>query len=658
MARERRPAQASTTSSRKRTRQEDEADDDVPAASSSKRSNREPSPSKHVIFKRRLESGPTRSRADHRHQSPVRGAMRSAQTAAEEAQHDEEDDDEDESRYIQSEVADADLNEDQYELAPDPLEEWTIGDDLGATSLHHPETAGSSKKPAVRSKKQTVERQSYTLRIPHDKIDYTGQAPQSPTTPEDTEEDEPSTKTSRAGSRTPSVSRAQGPKSGPSSPAATAGRSLPPAPLNDDSVCTNLHKLRDAVKAFADSFPAPETSNADVFSQLLKPGNEQTVRYIGFLALGGKDGEDSWKQLLSDHECQKALVFGIIGRALKESVFGELWFGATEKQHKELSDLEESSVDLDERCLEFAKHDNDQANVMSLLKAKAKVVVQLEKLLQPLAAIQAARPGARRLLTPVSLNTPALATVVSMAADLSRAMRLMGHVVYYWPPTFKDEEFEPARMESNNLKYMIEKSPYEKKEMHGRVRAVLLPNRADRSEAIVRVVCFPGLVAYKQGGGAMGVRLLEEEGRRERNSHVPADVREVDSRRARHGGITEESGFRSKVICKAVVHLEWGKQRLLTKEAGTSAHLDAMRDHSNNYEEDRNGFKELFDIFLQRNSCLNCGGLGHRAGSCPNPSRGTRGMAWNPITLGTAALQKPEKAAGPAAGAISRPSSG
>lgn len=222
--------------------------------------------------------------------------------------------------------------------------------------------------------------------------------------------------------------------------------------------------------------------------------------------------------------------------------------------------------------------------------------MQLEKLLKPLAALQ----GNGQV--PVSLDMPALATIVSTAADLSRSMRLAGDVVYYWQPTFKDEEFEPARMEGHNLRYMIENIPYEKREMHGRVRAALLPGSEHKSEAIVRVVCFPGLVAYRQGGSDLGDQLLrEDEARHVASSrNLPHDVRMVQDRQARHDGITRDSGFRSKVICKAIVHLHWGKQRLLTREAGTSAHLDAVRDHSNKYEEDRRGFKELFDIFSRR----------------------------------------------------------
>ena len=193
----------------------------------------------------------------------------------------------------------------------------------------------------------------------------------------------------------------------------------------------------------------------------------------------------------------------------------------------------------------------------------------------------------------------ALKQIVTRAASISRHIRMMNNVVYYWPPTFKDEEFEPTRMECLNIREMIHTSPYEKREEKGRVRANLLPHQDDRNEAIVRVVCFPGLVAYRKGGGALGKKELADEDRKERSSRDPEDVRHHRERVRKQDGISINSGFRSKVICKAVVHLQWGKQRLLTKEAGTSAHLDAVRDYSDKYEKNRKGHRELYDIYLE-----------------------------------------------------------
>lgn len=188
-----------------------------------------------------------------------------------------------------------------------------------------------------------------------------------------------------------------------------------------------------------------------------------------------------------------------------------------------------------------------------------------------------------------------LHSIVLHAGQLTRMMRLASDVVYYWPPTFKDEEFEPGRMEALNLTKMIEESPYEKKaDANGRDRAILKEGKEDQSEAIVRVVCFPGLVAYRQFGGDLAKKEIAAEKRQD--DHVPADVR-AHRRRAGEEELTEQQGIRSKVIRKSLVLLQWGQQRLLTKEAGTSSHIDAVRDDKmDKYDQDYRGFVELYTL--------------------------------------------------------------
>lgn len=242
----------------------------------------------------------------------------------------------------------------------------------------------------------------------------------------------------------------------------------------------------------------------------------------------------------------------------------------------------------------YVDEERTDAAQLSLKKAIVKLSLQLEQLILPFWKI-CGRTGS--LLA--QDDRKALFEIVSIAADLSRWLRRVPHTVYYWPPTFKDEEFEPARMECLNLEYMTTHSPYNKKGSHGRERAELAKGEEARGEAIVRVVCFPGLVAYRQGGGALAQQLLEDESARP--DHAPPDVK-ARERLARRGAdaLTGNEGFRTKIICKSVVHLVWGKQRLLTREAGTSAHIDAMRDQSQKYENDYQGFKELYDIFRER----------------------------------------------------------
>jgi len=156
---------------------------------------------------------------------------------------------------------------------------------------------------------------------------------------------------------------------------------------------------------------------------------------------------------------------------------------------------------------------------------------------------------------------------------------------------------------------MIRESPYElKKQPNGQNRSVL-KGATEKAEAIVRITAFPGLVAHRQGGGLLAKELLRTEQLKDQTSKVnlPPDVRQLRQMTA-EPPLTGNEGFRTRVICKSVVHLQWGQQRLLTKEAGTSRHLDAMRDGGMaKYENDRNGFVELFDYFLDKHPDLDRG---------------------------------------------------
>lgn len=189
------------------------------------------------------------------------------------------------------------------------------------------------------------------------------------------------------------------------------------------------------------------------------------------------------------------------------------------------------------------------------------------------------------------------------AAKTARAMRTARDVVYYWPPTLKDEEFESARMECLNLGEMIRQSPYDRQEVDGRNRPVLREGRREESQAIVRVVCFPGVQAFRQGGGELARQQLAAELGRVDADGAPPDVVAMRRRAVNRYGkpYTGNEGIRTRVISKGVVLLQWGQQRLLTKEAGTSVHVDAMRKgEMRKYEDDAAGHVELYPLFEER----------------------------------------------------------
>ena len=247
----------------------------------------------------------------------------------------------------------------------------------------------------------------------------------------------------------------------------------------------------------------------------------------------------------------------------------------------------------------FVAPSQETANKSHLEETCATVAARLDTMLAPLLGQKKPANASER--------RKGLYDIVFFAGRLSRIMRQAPDVVYYWPPTFKDEEFEPSRMECLNLKNMILDSPYEKKEVQGIERAVVREaHKGPNTEAIVKVVCFPGLVAYRQYGGETGAKEIAAENNRG-GIREPDDVRRARQYRVKNGveQIPDPNahGFRSRVVCKSVVYLTWGKQRLLTREAGTSAHIDAVREGPagmKKYEDDYSKYKELYDIAESR----------------------------------------------------------
>ena len=86
---------------------------------------------------------------------------------------------------------------------------------------------------------------------------------------------------------------------------------------------------KERIRQFANGLPFTlQKAKSDVLSHILQPQNEQLVRYIGCISMGGGKGEQSWKELLTDHASRKAMFWGVMGKALKENIFDELYFGA------------------------------------------------------------------------------------------------------------------------------------------------------------------------------------------------------------------------------------------------------------------------------------------------------------------------------------------
>lgn len=110
---------------------------------------------------------------------------------------------------------------------------------------------------------------------------------------------------------------------------------------NDEAICKQLDDLKSMVREFVSGFKTrPEHARTDVLSQLFRPESELLVRYIGSIALGGGKGSEGWQELLADEASCKAVVWGVVGKALKENVFDQLYFGAWPELEAKLQTLE------------------------------------------------------------------------------------------------------------------------------------------------------------------------------------------------------------------------------------------------------------------------------------------------------------------------------
>jgi len=121
-------------------------------------------------------------------------------------------------------------------------------------------------------------------------------------------------------------------------------------PDRDDKVCEAMHHIRSLIWVFAGDLlhtldPRQTSQALNVWLSDVNFG--PTFRYVGMLAMGGPLGEKGWDIMLADRQCLQALVLGVLGRALKEHVFGALWFGGSEKEIKQLEALEIKGAEMD-----------------------------------------------------------------------------------------------------------------------------------------------------------------------------------------------------------------------------------------------------------------------------------------------------------------------
>lgn len=173
-----------------------------------------------------------------------------------------------------------------------------------------------------------------------------------------------------------------------------------------------------------------------------------------------------------------------------------------------------------------------------------RLTIQLEKLLHPI----------RELHHNIDLQcgnyTKGLQAIVAEAVYINQMIRMNGNVVYFFQPVFKDEEFDPFRMECQNLRAIQSTCPMEILDDDNQVIPGVDPHGDPTDIALVRIVCSNGCVAWRKGGGSYGERLLADEAETPDHS-LPPELQGVRPRNEFYGRvITKDDGLRTKVVAK------------------------------------------------------------------------------------------------------------
>lgn len=208
-------------------------------------------------------------------------------------------------------------------------------------------------------------------------------------------------------------------------------------------------------------------------------------------------------------------------------------------------------------------------------KSVKRVTLQLQKLLAPIYDLSHRTKRVAETDSESPVYTDTLQDIVLIAVRMNHFIRITGDVVYHFEPVFKDEEFDPSRMDCFNLKYMQQECPWSGSDdedstdddideeggddENGAGEEGKEPGRDPTDIALVRVLCSLGCIAHRQGGAELGRRLLAADEGKPDLSLAP----EVRSRRPRNEYrgriIKEDDGYRSKTLAKvrhtAVCHL-------------------------------------------------------------------------------------------------------
>ncbi|KAI9705881.1 MAG: hypothetical protein M1836_005287 [Candelina mexicana] len=324
-------------------------------------------------------------------------------------------------------------------------------------------------------------------------------------------------------------------------------------PLSDQELTSSIRTLKHFLKDWCNTYftyklPSNPTTNPNSNSSStnsalnlhhLSKISPELISYANHIALG----HPNWEDLFLIPAQRAALVYGILGKVLEVWVFGPLLFGATKSQTRALEALEKVTSNIDGfkrtslRCHIIKALLSNRTVPPRFHSTLENLTLRTYTMLLPLFEPDPATPSRPSWWSPSPSPTepiypPARQTcILSLHRILTHAARIainmrLEETIYYFTPLAKNTAYAPGSMHVLNAAAEME-GDGKRIEKHN-------DNSGDDDDddgsgeegerAVVKIACFPQIVAYRKGNGREG------------------------------GG---EDGFRTRVICRADVWLRW-----------------------------------------------------------------------------------------------------
>ncbi|KAI9719428.1 MAG: hypothetical protein M1812_003499 [Candelaria pacifica] len=373
---------------------------------------------------------------------------------------------------------------------------------------------------------------------------------------EDKDEVASTTPSDDSSSSTSTASNHQAPTGPPESSLLTAAQPHALLPRSDQEYSEAIHTLKHFSKVWCNTYFTyklifASKPNSHFNLPELANMSPELITYANYIT----SGNPNWEDLFLIPNQRAALVYGILGKVLEVWVFGPLLFGATKEQTNALEALENVCAHVDG----FERTSLRSHIIKSILSTSTvplnfetdlhKLTMRLYTMLQPLfepsslypspiTTPSTSKPKHPTWWSPTPPPTPSppnsptytstqktcilsLHQILTHAARLAINMRLES-TIYYLIPASKNTPYSPSEMNIlNRTQVRIDGERIQRK-------------KEEDKHLLVKVVCFPMIVAYRKGNGREGGR---------------------------------EDGFRTRDICKADVWLHWARSAGVRNES-------------------------------------------------------------------------------------------